>query len=192
MTTTISNKQGLPSNFKYFGTGDDKLNLKYFLLSNPFFASALIPITGSTGLITGYEVKSANDVTNRLFYRACNTLPAERVLINAQFDASMNVKSMAAYQFGVEIPNACVSIKQQALCASRLAFLFTFYSELVHSLLHIFEYQMITGLYVASSKSVPISAWSTPYFPAISLKYNQVGGLLLTPETGGLKIILYL
>ena len=53
----IKNKDKLPNDYQYFGSGDNVNNLCYFAKNNPFFASTLIAKKGEKGEVQ-YQINS--------------------------------------------------------------------------------------------------------------------------------------
>jgi len=72
-------------------------------------------------------------------------------------------------------------------CAFLLVLL-SFYAEAVHASIHIFHFMMVTCIADSTQHSTLMNNWATPFYPNVSLKYEEVKKLLFADSgalTGG-------
>lgn len=186
IASVIKNRKMLPSGYKYFGQENDNVkNLLTFVQSNPFFTSAITYNSNRTFSINCVPV-DGSPLT--YFAKIVSTQSDEYPRINATFRLD--------YSRGKEI--SIVELKEVSADASTklsgksdddkaadLLFLLLFYSQCIHTLIHIFHYINIVTIVEATQIYPDIQAWSLPYLPNVAIKYVEVYQLLLPPKGGG-------
>ena len=175
----IKNKDKLPQNYQYFGSGNNVENLCLFAKNNPFFASTLISRKSDKGEVT-YEIISLSKrgcEHETYFAEAVSTLDAGYYRVNLVFNS--DVTKIISYQAFKEGDPVSMSLDE---CCARLSYLLVFYAQLVHATFHITHYLMVAGLADAITKldeKHSIKTWGMSYVPNVFAKNEEVDLLLL-------------
>ena len=176
LSCNVQNQYLLPTDYKYFGTGDNLENLKLLLKNNPFFASSL-----TAGTLGNFHVNSV-DGEKTWFSKLITALDGTNFLINANFDSNMELLSFQYLDPTTKKPIKVNKTKQEA--AGDILFLLSYYSECIHATIHIFHYLNVLAMGKAASVYPKITLWAKPYIANIGLKYLEVAQSLL-PDVGG-------
>ena len=180
----VTNRDQLPDDFKYFGVkNNNKLNLQTILKHNPLFGMHLTSIKLANGTLN-FEINSyvglngAQTLYSRLV-NSGNTTFTDRVLVNARFDANLELISIAGYTQLGELRNG---LTESDLCGY-LTNSILFAAQCIHSTMHIHNTILVTALYVASTDSAFISDWSSQFYTQILVKDWQVQTVLLSEKS---------
>jgi len=171
----IPNKEYLPHGYKHFGN-DDKVieNISMWLKYNPFFTSTLT-VKRNNGRIN-YHIISENPKDNEVsfFSRIIGVMESSYVRVNAVFDENLTLKSIETYKDHKLLED--VSTEQ---AGRYLLCLLVYYAQNIHAIIHIFHFVMILGIADSVEHSEHMKNWASPYFPQISLKFEEVKIVLL-------------
>ena len=174
VSTCVDNQHLLPTDYKYFGTGDNVENLKLLLKNNPFFASSL-----SASGLGNFHVNSV-DGGKTWFSKISTALEASVPRVNADLDSNMDLLSFQYLDPTTNKPIKVNKSKQEA--AGDLLFLLSYYVETVHALIHVFHYLNVLAIGKAASVFPKITLWAKPYIANIGAKYKEVA-LVLLPDS---------
>ena len=184
VNTVLDNTTGLPPDYKYFGTHNNKLNLCTILKHNPLYGMHLTSMRDESGRLY-FEIKTFNDHPKKrcntswysqLIQSASFTFP-NRILVNARFSSDLELTEIIPYDCK---GNQLAGISESDCCgfllnSIRLA------AQLIHGLQHIHHCIMICAAYnagVIDQKTELISKWIEQYCPQVMLKHVEVEAVL--------------
>jgi hypothetical protein len=168
--------------YEYFGNGNNKEILLEFLLTNPFFASAM----SYNNETKQYSVTSAvyekhRDVESRYTRIMQHTYDASFPRVNIQFNelGARNLKYQV-YRYGI-LQETDYS-EQKAM--SLLLFSLMYYAEAMHATMHIADLILGMGIVHATDipKAINYQPWAESFLKNLPLKELEVELLLLKDE----------
>jgi len=165
---------GLPDNYKYFGSQDIKSIFERFLRTNPFFTSAL---TYNSEEKVFEIISTLSTESSTSFYtRIVGTMNSNYKRINAKLDSNLQIISIDG-KLLQDIPEA-----DRNILIAQLAFLVLFYVECTHALIHIFQYIMVVGIVDATAHKLEHRAWAYSYVENVMAANRELNAALLSPN----------
>lgn len=176
-TKFVKNKHLLPPNYKFFGTGNDKENLRHFLRANTFFTSALGIRVEDNGNVQ-YTIKSLDNDRPTWYSRAVLGYKSDYPRVNVVLNGELELQSYSVFVSGED---KTTEFSEEDAVA-HLAVTLLFFAEILHSILHIFNLIMISTLAIATEHDQFQADWIAPYCMNIYIKYLEVEAFLLNED----------
>lgn len=159
----------LPSDYKYFGTDNSKINLEQLLRSNPIFASALVYDDEAKRFILP-PISQKNTFYTRIFNLVNQLYPR----IHASFNATMQLVTINGEEiFDIEVI--------QRMCSQLLFQLFV-YAECVHAVIHMFQYLLMLGIVDSTRHDIKLRAWAYSYTHNIEAAHREMNHAFLNED----------
>ena len=158
--------KALPDNYQFVGTNNDVLNLELLLKNNPFYVGSLIH-----RIENGKSIFVIESIGQETFYsKVINALDSNYKRFNAKFDENLKLIEITDALTGTIITDPIAFQK----AATQLLFSVTYYVEMIHISVHIFQFAMATGIAEATSNFNLFKNWALPYIYNIELPYREV------------------
>eukprot|EP01040_Poterioochromonas_malhamensis_P016134 gene16134-18239_t len=172
----VTNKADLPNSYKYFGNGNVGEILKQLLLTNPFYTSALQSAdSGSSWAISSYAKNESPTRYSKLITAYDASFPRVNVKLNR------NTLDVTEYKVYDAKGNDITKDYPRDEAIKLVLFLLTYYAEVVHASIHIYDYINVIGLYTSSTPSSrSVADWAGSYLSNVPTKYSEVETLLLS------------
>eukprot|EP01040_Poterioochromonas_malhamensis_P011555 gene11555-12602_t len=172
----VTNKADLPNSYKYFGNGNVGEILKQLLLTNPFYTSALQSAdSGSSWTISSYAKNDSPTRYSKLITAYDASFPRVNVKLNR------NTLDVTEYKVYDSKGNDITKEYPREEAIKLVLFLLTYYAEVVHASIHIYDYINVIGLYTSSTPSSrSVADWAGSYLSNVPTKYSEVETLLLS------------
>ncbi len=169
----VENKSKLPSNYKYFGNGNVEGILKQLLTHNPFYTSTLQSKADGFS-ISSYAYNESPTRYSKLLTSYNQTVPR----VNVKLDANLGVSS---YQVFDAKGNDITSKYTRDEAIKFLLFTQTYYAEVVHASIHIYDFINVLGLVDGTEGAgLSVYGWGQSYLKNVPLKYFEVEKLLFS------------
>jgi hypothetical protein len=164
----IPNKNYLPTDYKYFGNDNVSESLTLLFKSNPFYPHALR--SKKVGGRWQYTIRTqlSQDDEPTYFSKFVDCMTDEYTRVNAVFDENMKLVSTQCYLKG-----ELIQVSEEK-AAAYLGLLMVYYNEIIHALIHVFHFLMVTCIADSTWPSPMMYSWAEKYFPNVYLKYEEV------------------
>eukprot|EP01040_Poterioochromonas_malhamensis_P006093 gene6091-6559_t len=178
LSAVVKNRANLPATYQYFGNANNEEILKQLLRHNPFFTSALQG-DGSNFAITSFVKSGQSTRYSKLLTAYEATFPR----VNVKFNNNLDVTGYNIYDGS---GNDITSKYKKDEAIKYLLFTLSYYAEVVHAGIHIYNLINVIGILHSSEDSKNlIYPWAETYLLNVPLKYFEVEKLLLN-EGGAL------
>uniref|UniRef100_A0A7S1BET1 Uncharacterized protein n=1 Tax=Corethron hystrix TaxID=216773 RepID=A0A7S1BET1_9STRA len=181
LDTTLRGTVPDDDDYQYFGNGNNTKILRYLLVTDPFFASAL------TKTKLGFELRSFENRDHKgnldpSLYRKMVTMlmsPGRRV--NFFFDRHMEIRGYKAYDdmMGQKVSDSFKGDMDIDYWASSVLYNLGFYASCIHATIHVFHYLLTSAFQYVSEDFEPMHQWAVHYANNISQKYGDVSNVLI-------------
>jgi hypothetical protein len=176
--TTIRHKHLLPRDYKFFGTGNLRKNLRYFLRYNAFFTPAVSVYRDAQGK-RYWAIKTLDPDHHTLYSKVAAAYDPTFPRVNVILDEE--TLDLASYSVFVNGEDRTEDLDE----AHVLRYLFVtlcYFAEVVHALIHIYDLILTTALLHATQHDDVQSLWAQQFAENTNLQYLEAKLLLFSAE----------